>query len=119
LPKVCSTCKKEKDIDEFNINRSTKDGHQYSCKKCTNICSEKYRKSHKGWKSKHNKRHYLSHIEEISNQRKQKRLLRKGKIFEECPPDKEEVRKSLQIDRDKRAASIKLFYLNKTKEAIR
>jgi len=46
-------------------------------------------------------------------------LLRKRKVFEECPPDKEEVRKSLQIDRDKRAASIKLFYLNKTKEAIR
>ena len=119
MAKVCSTCKIPKDIDEFSINRSNKDGHQYNCKKCTNICSEKYRKSHTGWKSKHNKRHYLSHREEISNQRKQKRLLRKGKVFAESQPDKEETTKSLKANRDKIAASIKLFYLNQNKEAAR
>lgn len=119
MPKVCSACKREKDIDEFNINRATKDGRQIKCRKCTDIYMEKYRKNQKGQKSKHDRRHYLHHIEEISNQKNQQRLIRERKIFEECPPDKEEVRKSLQIDRDKRAASIRLFYLNQNKEEAR
>lgn len=34
--KVCSTCKKEKSIDEFYNNKKTSDGKSSACKKCLN-----------------------------------------------------------------------------------
>ena len=40
--KVCSTCKEEKALEEFNKNKSKKDGLSYSCKTCT-------RKHQKSW----------------------------------------------------------------------
>ena len=36
MPKLkkCTKCKKEKDLSEFYIDRTTKDGYYPSCKKC-------------------------------------------------------------------------------------
>lgn len=34
LSKVCSTCKKEKDVDSFRRNRTNPDGYAYICTAC-------------------------------------------------------------------------------------
>lgn len=43
--RVCNRCKLEKPLDEFGINRTTKEGRMYQCKKCnTERASEYYLK---------------------------------------------------------------------------
>jgi len=42
--KVCSICKKGKTVDEFNINRATRNGFDYRCKACHSIYNKKWRK---------------------------------------------------------------------------
>lgn len=39
--KLCSSCRKEKDVSEFALSRSSKDGLQYQCKEC----NKAYRKT--------------------------------------------------------------------------
>ena len=59
--KVCSRCKEEKSLTEFNKNKSKKDGLQYYCKVCQGLMTqEHYRK---------NKQSY------VDNSLKQKQLL--------------------------------------------
>jgi len=41
--KICSKCKKEKTHDEFNVNKSKKDGRQSFCKSCNMSHLRKYR----------------------------------------------------------------------------
>ncbi len=51
--KTCTACKEEKEVGEFHIDRSTKDGHQYKCKECERKygASVKYEIYHNGgWK---------------------------------------------------------------------
>lgn len=40
--KTCSTCKKEKNIEEFNKESSSPSGISYICKECARIKSKKY-----------------------------------------------------------------------------
>lgn len=42
--KICTTCKIEKEIVEFNKNKSRKDGLNTICRKCSNERSRKYYK---------------------------------------------------------------------------
>jgi hypothetical protein len=42
--KICSKCKKEKDINEFGFDKSRKDGRNLKCKKCRNQYAQKYYK---------------------------------------------------------------------------
>lgn len=46
--KVCSTCKQELSLRDFNKDQSRKDGLDKQCRKCFNIRQTKYRKSVKG-----------------------------------------------------------------------
>ena len=39
--KVCSKCNTEKPLDNFGVNRATKDGFQYHCKECIRAYSKK------------------------------------------------------------------------------
>lgn len=41
--KVCCTCKVEKELSEFNKNKSTKDGYQLNCNECHKKSNDKYR----------------------------------------------------------------------------
>lgn len=45
MSKICTSCKKEKDISDFSVCNSTKDGLRPQCKKC---CHEGYIR----WKTK-------------------------------------------------------------------
>ena len=51
ITKRCSSCNLCKTLDNFNKNRSTKDGYQRQCKSCRKISCKKYRKSVKGIKT--------------------------------------------------------------------
>lgn len=41
--KKCSTCKKYLSLDDFNKNKSNKDGYNYHCKMCHNKHDKRYR----------------------------------------------------------------------------
>lgn len=45
VTKICSDCGKEKDIDEFGVNKATKDGHSIYCKECLVKYSKRYQYS--------------------------------------------------------------------------
>ena len=41
MKKRCSNCKKTKDLNDFNKNRSKKDGRQYRCRECQKLYHNK------------------------------------------------------------------------------
>jgi len=45
MHKVCSKCKIKKSYAEFSINRSSRDGFQYICKKCSKIINANWYKN--------------------------------------------------------------------------
>jgi len=47
MEKPCTTCKKTKQLGEFNRNRNFKDGHDYVCKACARAKQSKYRKENR------------------------------------------------------------------------
>lgn len=59
--KICTFCKKEKAIDEFNKNKIKKDGHNNFCRECGKEKSKKYYNSN------------LNHHRKITNARSLKR----------------------------------------------
>lgn len=72
MKKKCTNCKLEKDISEFGINKSVKDGHQDWCKKCMSnfqknrrlnpIVRKKEKESHKRYIDKHSKKMWAYHL---------------------------------------------------------
>ncbi len=40
--KVCSKCKEEKSLSEFNKNKAKKDGYQHNCKVCQALATKKH-----------------------------------------------------------------------------
>lgn len=53
LEKKCSECEIIKDIKEFSIKRSSKDGYQDKCKGCVNIYYKKYIEENKDYYKKY------------------------------------------------------------------
>jgi hypothetical protein len=45
--KICTKCKQEKDLSDFNKDRSRKDGFHNNCKECRKIDTKKYREDNK------------------------------------------------------------------------
>lgn len=43
--KVCSTCKVEKELDEFHNYKASKDGKQRKCKECGRLSTAKWQKA--------------------------------------------------------------------------
>ena len=54
--KKCCKCKNEKELDEFPINRTTKDGYGYTCKECQRIYTKAHYNKNKKQYLKRNKR---------------------------------------------------------------
>jgi hypothetical protein len=58
--KTCTKCNKSKSLDNFSINRSKKDGHNYVCKDCKNEYTKQHYSDNKSKyleKAKRNKKH--------------------------------------------------------------
>ena len=36
MTKICRKCRKEKELEDFHLDRSRKDGRKYICKECLN-----------------------------------------------------------------------------------
>lgn len=45
--KICSKCKEEKDVCEFNVNKSRPNGYRAECRECTRIITKKYKEKNK------------------------------------------------------------------------
>jgi hypothetical protein len=43
--KICSVCKIEKELDEFNFRKESKDGYRANCKECVKVTAIKYKKN--------------------------------------------------------------------------
>lgn len=80
--KICSKCKKEKDVCEFGLQSSNKDNLKSSCKECRKIEGKIYRKLNsekrketiKNWYNKnpnYNKEYYSSNFVEINKKNKE------------------------------------------------
>ena len=65
--KTCSRCKLENPLDEFNKNKSTKDGYYHWCKKCL----KEYREANKERIAERNKRYREANKEKVSGRKKQ------------------------------------------------
>ena len=65
--KVCSKCKKEKEICEFYKNNQKKDGLHPSCKVCVNNHVKIYKEENPEKVKKSKQKHYLKNKEKYSN----------------------------------------------------
>lgn len=75
LTKICIKCKITKDISEFSKNKSTLDGLQHYCKKCSKISNANYYKKDKD--------KILKRCEEYRNNNKKKRTEWQKKYHEQ------------------------------------
>jgi hypothetical protein len=80
--KVCSKCKEDKEVCEFNKDNNTKDGLKSICRECVKIKNEKYRKKDPLRYKQHQKKYRDSNKEKESirrtiwyNNNQDKRLL--------------------------------------------
>nr|CAI9751344.1 endonuclease VII [uncultured phage]CAI9752228.1 endonuclease VII [uncultured phage] len=69
--KICSKCKQEKDIEQFNKKKASKDGHDSICK----ACQHEYDKARKDKKKEYNKtygpKYYEEHKEYLKTKQRQ------------------------------------------------
>jgi hypothetical protein len=45
--KVCSKCKEEKEVCEFNLNKSRSNGYRVECRECTKLITKTYKEKNK------------------------------------------------------------------------
>ena len=99
--KVCSKCKEEKNIFEFGNSKKSKDKLQYSCKKCNNLRSKKYRQNNpqkireiqKNWRKKNPELLYERHKRyRLQNNEKVNQRLKN--FFLKNPEKRKEYRKN-------------------------
>jgi hypothetical protein len=74
--KTCSKCKIEKELDEFNKNKSRNDGLDIYCKKCRSQSNKQYCLDNKNYQ----KNYYLNNKEKISERSKQYNINHKEEI---------------------------------------
>lgn len=111
--KICSSCKLEKDLFDFNKCKTNKDGYHYQCKSCRKIYNDKTKSNKKEYNQKYyqenkdnilkvNKDYRDNNVETISIQRKIYRSLNKEKIQQKnkeyLPIRKEKIKLRRQID---------------------
>lgn len=77
--KKCCKCKIEKPFEEFNKDKSKKDGHRNSCKSC----DKKYREENKEKTSKKKKLYREENKEKITKQKKEYYQKNKDKILQQ------------------------------------
>jgi hypothetical protein len=76
--KICSKCKKEKELSEFHKDKYTKDGHRFVCKRCVKE-KDAFDYLNKGKREMY-KEKYLQHKEDILKKNKKWRDANKEHI---------------------------------------
>jgi hypothetical protein len=77
--RICNTCKQNKEVSEFNKDKSRKDGYSYKCKECLKkIHHDLY---------KNNKEKYLDKSKKYYENNKEEHILR-NKNYIQCNKDK-------------------------------
>lgn len=69
--KKCSTCNVEKDLSEFSIRRSEKDGLSYSCRECSSKRNKKYTIENRDDLNSKKREYYLKNKEEIKRKNRE------------------------------------------------
>ena len=67
--KTCSKCHKTKPIDEFNIDKTKKDGRRPDCRECRKEQKNRYYQNHHEKMNKQSRRYYKEHKNEIRQQK--------------------------------------------------
>jgi hypothetical protein len=63
--KICTSCKKEIDLDLFTRDRSKKDGYYSKCKVCSSQKVKEFYQANPGYKSKADKEYYTKNKDKI------------------------------------------------------
>jgi 5-methylcytosine-specific restriction endonuclease McrA len=113
--KICSKCKKEKNVDYFSKNRATKDGFQSNCKECCNKSSSEYYLANIEKKKEYSRKYYLENIEKkreyaLANADKLKEYSR---LYNLSNADK---RKKYRLENINNAKAWRLANVDKTRE---
>lgn len=74
MGKTYRVCKTAKDIDEFNIDRSRKDGHSYVCRDCSRQIGREYRANNYEAEKERSANYYNKNKEIVSSIRTEKRI---------------------------------------------
>lgn len=68
--KICTKCRVEKGLNEFNKNSKFLDGHEYRCRQCSRIMFTQYHKENRTKLNLYNKKYRLLNQKKIKNWRK-------------------------------------------------
>lgn len=78
--KICSKCKIEKELCEFNKHKLSKDGHKTSCRECQKIDSKIYKSKNKEKIKEQNKGYYINNKVKIVKRNKEYLLKNTDKV---------------------------------------
>lgn len=78
--KVCSKCKIEKELEQYNKKRNNKDGLSYYCKDCASIENKRYKSLNKEKTQKYNKEYYQNNKEYFSEKAKEYNTLNQEEL---------------------------------------
>jgi hypothetical protein len=71
MTKICSKCGLEKELSEFNKNRTKKDGYASWCRECNKLYKQKYREENAEKIAEAKKKCYHAKIEQYKNHHKE------------------------------------------------
>jgi hypothetical protein len=98
--KICSKCKKPKDINEFNKHKKTKGGLYSQCK----LCVKEYRDKHKEQQKEYNKKYHFENRE---------KMLQRMKIHYEQNREEESLKAKKYLEKNKEIINEKKkIYIN-------
>lgn len=79
--KVCSKCGETKSLDDYQTDKSKKDGKYSSCKLCVSFLRKSYREENKEKVKKQKKESYKKNVEKISAKNKLYRNIHREKLL--------------------------------------
>ena len=97
LEKKCCECEIIKDIKEFSINRSSKDGYKNKCRGCVNIYNKKYREENKDYF----KKYYEDHRNRLREYDREYYKENKDRIKEYYKENKDRIKEYYEENKDR------------------
>jgi hypothetical protein len=123
ITKICSKCKEEKEVCEFNVDNRSKCGRQSSCKLCrkkyneknyekNNINRLKWKTNNPNYSKNYNKQYYINNKEKINDYNKnyyennKEKLSKINKCYYE--ENKEVIKSKVKIYRNNNIINVKI-----------